>query len=161
MNEFKKRNKLLAIYQIAGGFIGIVFMSYTLIMIENLQSRELLVSTVPLILFVFSIYSGNLLIGKHYSKGLAYSKVNQLIQILGFKISGLMYVFGSGLIMCVQFDLTDDFITGFIFWTSYFEIGQLADRSQFMISFNIIAIFLLFQVGKLRKQYESLKDRLI
>lgn len=72
-----------------------------------------------------------------------------------------MYVFGSGLIMCVQFDLTDDFITGFIFWTSYFEIGQLADRSQFMISFNIIAIFLLFQVGKLRKQYESLKDRLI
>lgn len=160
MKKFKNWIKFLGVYQIAGGLVGIMLLAYQFIVVDNIPAYQYYLSILPLSLFLFSIYAGNLLIGKKYLKGLVVSTINQLLQILGFSIGGVMFIYGSGVFLSVGLDLTDDVIFRSLFWTSYADIGIISDKSQFMLTFNIVAIFLLYQLVKLRKQYLVLAPRM-
>lgn len=160
MKNFKNWIKFLGVYQIAGGIVGIILIAYDFVFIAEIPTNEYYLSPLALVLFGFSIYSGNLLLALKYSEGLKFSLINQIIQTIGFSIAGIMYVFGSGVFLSIGLDLTDDLMVEFLLWTSNIEIGVLGDKSQLMVSFNVVAIYLVFRVLNLRKQHAFLSPRL-
>lgn len=82
--------KILAFYQILTGILGVLFL-----LLMNLKSSST-IFVIIIGLYSFSIYSGYLLLTKDIEKGFDLSIYNQLIQVVGFGISGFTFEYFPG-----------------------------------------------------------------
>lgn len=148
MKNIQIKIKYLASYQILNGVLGILL----LLLMNQKFSSSLIVIIIGL--YSFSIYSGYSLLQKNYKKGLDLSIYNQLIQVIGFGISGFAFEYYSGIFVSLGFNITNDTIinynAGFNTW-----ILNLSSNSNLFININLVAIALIIFIFKLKKDTES------
>jgi len=150
------KSDLLGGYQIIGGIIGIVL---TIIMVKNLTVYSLpmvFIIIIAFLLYAFSIFCG-ISILSNLTKGLYYSKINQLLQAFNFYILGYGFQYASGIFLHIGIDLSESFNLNFNFGTSSWQIafGQSSDKIEANI--NLVAIFLLVFIDKKNKEINDLK----
>ena len=135
--------KILAFYQILTGILGLLF----LLLINLKNSSTIFVIIIGL--YSFSIYSGYLLLTKNFEKGLDLSTYNQLIQVVGFGISGFTFEYFSGIYLSLGLNITNDTIinynAGFNTW-----ILNLGSNSTLFININLVALGLIIFIFKLK-----------
>jgi hypothetical protein len=132
----KNKIKILAFYQILIGILGLLFL-----LLINLKSSST-IFVIIIGLYSFSIYSGYLLLTKNFKKGLDLSIYNQLIQVVGFGISGFTFEYFSGFFLSLGLNITNDTIinynVGFNSW-----ILNLGSNSNLFINLNLLALVLI------------------
>lgn len=145
MNFTQKKINVLAYYQIVIGVVGILFL-----LLMNLKISSTLIITI-LGLYSFSIYTGYILLQKNLKKGMDLSILNQLIQVIGFGISGFAYEYFSGVFLTIGFNITNDTIInyniGFNTWTI-----NLGSNSNLFINANLVAILLMIFIFRLKNK---------
>ena len=128
--------KTLAFYQILTGILGLLFL-----LLINLKSSST-IFVIIIVLYSFSIYSGYSLLTKNFEKGLDLSIYNQLIQVIGFGISGFTFEYFSGIFLSLGLNITNDTIinynAGFNTW-----ILNLGSNSTLFININLVALGLI------------------
>ncbi|WP_026452138.1 hypothetical protein [Aequorivita capsosiphonis] len=152
MKKIYNRIEYLGYYQIVGGIIGILIMTFNIY--DKLNSNGFFLFSMFLFfgLCAFSIYSGILLIQKKYLKGLNCSIFIQAIQILSFAILGYIFNYAIGFYIRLTVELTNDTIVGFDFGFVNWNLSRNANQDLIEINFNIIAIILLGFIFKFKEK---------
>ena len=125
-------------------------MGLLFLLLINLKSSST-IFVIIIGLYSFSIYSGYLLLTKNFKKGLDLSIYNQLIQVVGFGISGFTFEYFSGIFLSLGLNITNDTIinynAGFNTW-----ILNLGSNSTLFININLVALGLIFLIFKLKNK---------
>ncbi len=160
MKKIYNRIEYLGYYQIVGGIIGILIMTFNIY--DKLNSNGFFLFSMFLFfgLCAFSIYSGILLIRKKYLKGLNCSVFIQAIQILSFAILGYIFNYAIGFYTRLTVELTNDTIVGFDFGFVNWDFQRNANPDLIEINFNIIAIIVLSLIFKLKEQITAELNRI-
>ena len=161
MQKTESRIKIIGIYQIIGGLIGLVGTLSLLAKFGVSNGTTFKMFLLFLSLYSFSIFCGFLLLKKQYEKGLNYSILNQLIQVLSFTLLGFAFKFYSGIFLCVGLNLTTDTIftynIGITTWN--FKLNSESGITEFSI--NLIALVLISVIFNLKEKVENKKSELI
>ncbi|MEK8181250.1 hypothetical protein WMW71_12960 [Flavobacterium buctense] len=149
MEKTETKIKILAIYQLLGGLTGFIGTFYLMLKVSSVNSVILLF----LGLYGFSIFCGYLLLKKSYIKGLNFSVINQLIQVLSFTICGFAYKFYSGLFLCLGLNLTTDTLITYNAGISTWNFKLNSESLNTELSVNIVALILINVIFNLRKKF--------
>jgi hypothetical protein len=141
--------KILAFYQILTGILGLLFL-----LLMNLKSSST-IFVIIIGLYSFSIYSGYLLLTKNIEKGFDLSIYNQLIQVVGFGISGFTFEYFSGIFLSVGLNITNDTIINYNAGINTW-ILNLGSNSTLFININLVAIGLIFFIFKLKNNPQAI-----
>ena len=153
-DNFKKsiayRIRVLAIYQISGGILGIGLTIWLIMQMEftNLIFLLLLIS---LILNSYSIYCGILLLNKK-KFGINHSLINQYLQLINFSILGYGFTYISGVYFSIGLDLTDSMLFKFNLGVSTWQININRYTDTIYINFNLVALVLIIFINNLKKK---------
>lgn len=139
----------LAIYQIAGGIVGLGLSVWAISKLTSVPTLLILVLIVATVFYGHSIYCGILLLKKNIS-GLGHSLINQCLQLVSFSIPGFGFKYVSGINVSIGADLTNSFELIASMGLSSWEITINTYSDLFIISFNIVAFFIIIFIEKLR-----------
>jgi hypothetical protein len=144
--------KILAIYQIICGLIGLGIWSRLLLQTETINGVLLLIFTLAFGLYYFSIKSGGLLLQKNQiNKGLIYSLISNLLQSVAISACGYKYEIYSGIKGIVGINFTHGFdfkmAIGFPEFNFAYNSSKL-DVFLYINVFAIIVIILLYDIHK-------------
>ncbi|OKL41505.1 hypothetical protein [Pontibacter flavimaris] len=141
--------KAIAIYQIAGGFLGIVLLLLVLFGGELTVSQQVLrFSILAGLLYVFSILCGRMLF-LNPRRGLKLSLVNQVLQVVYFSFGAWAFQFVAGLRIGVGVDMVGGWIFKFRLALSSFHFSFGEDMGQKFVGINLVALFLIFWMERL------------
>ena len=146
--DIKPGIEFLKYHQIVGGLIGITVTLSLVKSVGSLPGFTQLIVVFAIGLYLYSIYCGLLLFRK-IKKGLAYSRVNQILQTLSFSILGYSFQYISGLFLNIGLDLTESFALKFNFGLSSWQFEINNGGSELAVNFNVVAIFLIILIEKL------------
>lgn len=149
--RLEKKINFIEIYQIIGGIIGILFMSYMFITTKLsgiIKWFDYFSIITPFLFFGFCIYSGILLNKKNYVQGLKLVLILLIIQLVAFDIFGLFYSAINGIGVNLTLNLTNDVIAGFDFYPSQFLLALNSNSGIFIVKINLITIAMLFYTSK-------------
>jgi hypothetical protein len=164
-NNFAKdtssKMKALGIYQIAGGIIGLLLTFWIIAGLTAFPGLLLIILSVAIGLYSHSIYCGALLL-KNKISGLGHSLINQFFQLMNFIVAGFAFQFISGVFLTIGLDLTDSFNFTFNIGISTWQININGDTEPLMVNFNLVALFLILFIEKLKKKInqENLEKQL-
>lgn len=150
-----KNLKVLAIYQIIGGLLGLIIVTFRIIQIQTFTPFVILLLAIAFGLYIFSLLSGWLL-WNQYTAGVQCSLINQYLQIVQFAIGGFAYMYVSGGHFSLGVDLTYSYQVLFnfgIFSTFQFEV--FAQASTVQLSFNFVAILLVVFLTHVKRDMEE------
>ena len=144
----------VGLYQIVGGCIGIAITLWNVFRSPLLTGLMVILILLFLLFFAYSIYCGVLCI-KTNKNALKLSLINQMLQLVSIAILGVTYNYISGFFVSIGLDLTDK--PKFIFngGISTFEFSLKHQIDRFEISFNIVALILLFWVGNIMDKVKA------
>ncbi|NOU58521.1 hypothetical protein [Marinifilum caeruleilacunae] len=146
----------LSIYQIIGGLLGIYVTAYLMTRTHNLNGTILLIFLLAAGLYLFSIKSGIALLQKDYRKGLIYSMINQVLQIVSIAVGGYKFDYFSGSKFTLGCNFTDGIFFNFNFGlTSEFNFSYNVDKYEYYLHINILAILILYVLNDLYKELYS------
>lgn len=134
--------KVLGIYQIAGGMVGL---GLFVIMLAGLRQFSLLLVgliVIALLLFTYSVVCGIMCV-KGRSSALTYSLINQLLQLFTFSVAGFAFKYTSGVFFTVGVDLTNSFFFTFNAGISNWNMGINGDPGTFSLGVNIVSLVLV------------------
>ena len=155
-----RKIKVLAIYQILGGLAGFGITFWLLAHTAIITGLILLLFLIAFALFSYSIYCGALLLKKQ-RVGLVHSSINQYLQLVSFAILGFGFQYVSGVLLSVGIDLTTSFDMKFnIGIMSTWEMNINSDTEKIEINFNLVALFVIIFIDKLRRQTASDGDNM-
>jgi len=156
--ELRPKVKALAIYQVAGGIIGLVLTIWTMAdHIDNIKGLLLILFSIALGLYIYSVYCGILLL-KNFKTGLKYSLINQALQMVSFSFFGYAFQYIAGVFFAVGIDLTDGFYLKFNTGLSTWQIIVNSGERLLFVNVNMIALFLLFFIEKLKKRISAIEE---
>ena len=147
--------KLLAWYQITGGIIGICVWVISLIQTESISGIILFMLLAMISLYIFSIQAGRTLL-QDRKKGLKLSLINQALQTIHFAVAGYSLQFVSGVGVTIGLDLTKDPSLKFNFLISTLVLSINYEKHIATLTFNIIAIYLIFYITRLQNKATTL-----
>jgi hypothetical protein len=150
--------KGLGIYQIAGGAAGAIVIFWGLLNSKQPTELTIIFYSSILLFFAFSIYCGILCLTKN-SKAFSLSLINQIIQIVGFAISGFAFQYVAGIFLTVGFDITESFKLTFYAGFSKFNFSLNDEPQRFEVAFNFIAYGLIIFIEKLKKQIKEEQEK--
>ncbi len=157
-NNLKKdtvsKLKALGIYQIAGGVVGLLLTIWSILNLAAISALLILILLIAVILYSYSVYCGILLV-KNKIAGLKHSLINQFLQVINFVISGFAFKYISGVFLTVGIDLTDSFYFLFNIGISSWQISLFDDSEPFLINFNLVALFLILFIEKLKRKIDK------
>ncbi len=156
-NKIKTKLEQLAYYQIAGGTIGFIMVIWLIAQTTTITGLIILIFIFAGGLYSFSIYCGRLLLKGDYNLGLKLSTINQALQIFSFALFGFAFKFIAGLCIGVGIDYTDDFNIKFSFSLSDFQISINQDKELITLGFNIVAVFLIQYILRIKDEIEAFK----
>lgn len=134
--------KIIGWLQIVGGITGIGLMAYLMLNTGEINGALLLIFLIGLALFIFSIYTGKQLLNERSLKiGIILSIINQVFQLIQFKIAGYGLSYSSGSELLIGF--SDNTIFNFAIITSSFNMSINTDGFEFTFMVNLMAIFIL------------------
>ena len=131
--------KWLAVYQIAGGLLGIVLMGNLFFAADFTPILYVMIICVGLLLYIFSIYCGIILF-QSKSNSLVLSFVCQSLQAISVSFFGFYYKYVSGFLFSIILESTDSFHLRFGLNLSSFSFVIGGDSDGRTIEFNTIAI---------------------
>ncbi len=149
-NSLKSRINILAYYQIAGGAIGIIFLVWMVATTFPIQGLNILHYLFMAVFHSFSVYSGWLLVERQIETGLAFSKINQILQVFGIAFGGFAYEYVAGISLWLGVDLKDSANFTFNFSFSKFELYFNSSKDFARVEFNLVAIYLVYFISKLQ-----------
>jgi hypothetical protein len=155
--RLEKKLNFIEIYQIIGGFIGLLFMSYMFIttkLYEIIKWYDYISTIAPFLFFGFCIYSGIQINKKNYVQGLKLVSISLLIQLIAFNVFGLFYSAINGIGVNLTLNFTNDVIAGFDFYPSQFLLTSNSNSDIFIVKINLVAIVMLFYTAKV---YQKIK----
>ena len=159
-NNFTKdtvsKLKALGIYQIAGGIIGLLLVFWIIAGLTTFSALLLLILAIAIVLYCYSIYCEILLL-KNKISGLKHSLINQSFQLMNFAIAGFAFQYVSGAFLTIGLDLTNSFNFIFNVGISSWQININGDPEPFTINFNLVALFLIIFIEKLKKKVSQEK----
>ena len=150
----KRRFAFLGIYQIAGGIVGLLLVTWYFIQVNVFSGIYLWAPLLAFPFFGYSIYCGILLLQKKES-GLRLSFVNQCLQLFGFVFFGYGFKYVSGVFLAVGIDLTNSVEFGLNFGISTWQININSEDTSFLINFNLVALYLVIFITKLQRRIET------
>ena len=143
----KSKLKALGVYQIIGGIIGI---GLTINLISTLISIPKILF--PLFFVAFSLFSYSIICGiiifKSIKKGLRYSKINQILQVVHFMAFGYAYQYISGINFSIGLDLTESLNFKANLNLSAWQLNINTDDPNLIINLNLVALFLIIWIDK-------------
>ncbi|MBF9251817.1 hypothetical protein I2I11_00775 [Pontibacter sp. 172403-2] len=143
-NKTKKQLKALAIYQIMGGLLGITLMLWILFSGGISITQPILRASIFAAgLYIFSILCGRLLF-RNARRGLSFSIVNQILQVVYFTFGSYGFQYVSGLRIGFGFDMVGSWTFKFRVALSSFQFDFGTDTGQKFIGLNLVALFLIF-----------------
>jgi len=141
--------RAIAIYQIAGGVIGIALLVLVLFGGEVTVSQQVLrFGILAGLLYVFSILCGRLLF-RNPRKGLKLSLVNQVLQVVYFSFGAWAFQYVAGLRIGMGIDMVGGWIFKFRLALSSFHLSAGSDIGQKFVGINLVALFLIFWMERL------------
>lgn len=150
-----KQLKALAIYQIAGGVLGILLTAWVLFQGEVvLDQPALRVTFFAVGLFVFSILCGRMLL-RNAHRGLVVSLINQVLQVVYVTFGAFSFQYVAGLRIGFGFDMVGSWVFKFRMALSSFEFQAGTDTGEKFIGINLVALFLIFWIERLLEQVMS------
>lgn len=149
-HKLKAKINFLAYYQIVGGAIGIIFLVWLLVSTLPVQGFNILLFLIMAVFFALSICAGWLLVEKRIEAGLTLSKINQILQILGFGFGAYGFKYVAGIMLSLGIDLKDDanFIFNFSISKLEFFINSTKDLAK--VEVNLVAIYLVYFIIKIQ-----------
>ena len=141
------RTDVLAAYQVFGGIIGLVLTAYLLTTVQQFHFILLFILFIAICLYSFSIICG-IFIFRNLLTGLRLSRINQLLQVFSFSISGYAFKYVSGIDFSIDLDFKNALNFTFNLATSSWKIMIEGDPSTALISINIVAIVLVIFIEK-------------
>lgn len=157
-NNFTKdttsKLKALAIYQIAGGIIGLGLTGWIISELPAISGPLLILLLIALGLYAYSIYCG-ILLQKGNISGLNHSLINQFLQLFSFSISGFAFQYISGIFLSAGLDLTNSFNLIFNIGISSWQMIIDAGTEPLIINFNFVALFLIVFIQRLKNKIRS------
>ena len=145
-DNFRKKIKFVAYYQIFGGSVGILL---TLWVLVNSEGGGFLLLLGALGLYTYSMYCGKLLLDGRIHEGLRLSTINQTIQTINFAISGYAFKFIAGLNLTLGMDFTNNLNIIYKISLSQFQINLNSQRQLVNVGVNITALTLIIIIGNL------------
>lgn len=143
---------ILAIYQIAGGILGIILTAWVVLRGNvTVDQTALRVGLFAIGLFVFSILCGRLLLRKP-RRGLILSIVNQVLQVVYFSFGAYGFQYVAGLRVGMGVDMIGGWIFKFRLAISSFQFNVNTDLGEKFIGINLVALFLIFWMEQLLEQ---------
>ncbi|MEA5137702.1 hypothetical protein [Arcicella rigui] len=145
----------IGFYQAVGGFTGCGLAAYQLLQAEI---NNLSIAILYLYCFgvsIFSIYAGLLLLEGNHKKGLPFSLVTQVLQLLNFTLSGVTLKFVSGVMLSIGFSFTDVFKLISDFSLEENSLNFNPNDNSVVISVNIIALILVCLINKVYNEIEE------
>lgn len=148
--KLKSKINFLAYYQIVGGAIGIIFLIWLIATTFPVQGFNILLFLSMAIFFALSICAGWLLLEKRTEAGLTLSKINQILQIIGFGFGGFGFKYVAGIMLSLGIDLKDDanFIFNFSITKLEFFINSSKDLAK--VEVNLVAMYLVYFIIKIQ-----------
>ena len=143
--------KGLGYYQIIGGLLVFWSLIKYLFGIGNLTGSLFVLVLLAMSMFSFSIYCG-ILVLNNFKKGLKYSSINQLLQSITFSFGSYYYLFGSGLLLVLGIDITENMDFMFKLKSSTFNLGVNPNRYNLYLGINIIALYLIYFIGQISEK---------
>lgn len=149
-HKLKAKINFLAYYQIVGGAIGIIFLVWLLVSTLPVQGFNIGLFLLMAVFFALSICAGWLLVEKRIEAGLTLSKINQILQILGFGFGAYGFKYVAGIMLSLGIDLKDDanFIFNFSISKLEFFINSTKDLAK--VEVNLVAIYLVYFIIKIQ-----------
>jgi len=154
-NDIKSKIKGLAIYQIAGGIIGIGLTIWLIAQTVTITGLVILFFILAAGLYSFSIYCGQQLLKGQIKSGLKLSIINQALQVINFAVLGYAFKFVAGLILSIGINYTNDFKITFNFSLSEFQFNINSEKELVTVGFNVVAIYLVYFIDKLQQDIEN------
>jgi hypothetical protein len=154
--DISDKLKGLGIYQIIGGVIGLFITIKLILEQETFPILLLVLFLIPIVLYAYSIYCGILML-KLNEKGLFHSLINQYLQLINFSILGYMFQFVSGLYLSTGIDLTNLLKFKFNLGISSWQIIFNGEDENASISINLVALFLIIFIDKIKMKIKERK----
>lgn len=150
-----KKLQALALYQIAGGVVGLIVTIGTLLQFTVFTPLLIVFFAVAAGLYVFSLLCGWLL-WNQYSAGIQLSIIHQYLQIVQFAIGGWAYTYLSGGYLLLGIDLSFSYQLLFDFGVlSKWQLTTFAPTSTVQLSFNFVAILMLVFLVHVKRDLEE------
>jgi hypothetical protein len=141
--------KVISLFQIVGGIIGILFV--TSIFIKNAESGPLvLVGFFSICFYVYSLYCGITLL-KPSKKSFKHTTVNLSLQIMHISIPKFSFEYVSGLSIKLGISFNNTTSIDFGLGLSVFKFAFNEEMHNHLIGINLVALFFLYQVKKLHE----------
>jgi hypothetical protein len=142
-------------YQIIGGICGIIITFYGIYLSLPFSGFTAWLLVLSMVLYLFSIFCGQLLIKGKYLLGLKLSAINQALQISGFAMFGFAFSYVSGLCLGFNIDYTDNLYLGLNLSLSTFKININSSEELLVFSFNFVAVFMLQFILNIKSELET------
>lgn len=138
---------VLGIYQVIGAVLGYYVIASVLLHTGEINGALLLIFLIAIGLYSLSLKAGSLLIRKEYKRGLVFSLVTQILQIISIGVGGYNYSFCSGSRLAAGFNFTDGFLFKFdLALTSRFNLSWNNGEELFFFV-NLLAVFLVYIIS--------------
>lgn len=141
--------RILGIYQIVGGVIGLGVTIVGAIQSEHLSTLWF-IFLIGILLFGYSIYCGNLLLEKKIN-GLKYSLIHQCLQLVHFFFFSFGFAYASGLTLSIGLNI-NDYNLLFNFTLSTLAINIDTTTTDTFLSLNLIPLFIILFIGKIKEE---------
>lgn len=145
--------KVIGLYQIIGSILGIGIISWLMLSTETINGPLLFIFTLALFLYGFSFKSGYLLLEESsIKKGLIFSIISQVIQMVFIGFGEYSFEFVSGLTAYLGFNITNDFVLTYGASLSSFDITINSSTPEYFVNINIVGIFILIVLADIYKE---------
>ena len=140
--------KIIGLYQIAGGVIGIGIGLYALFFHFRINIFFILYDLLTLSLFSFCLYSG-IKCFKDKTYGLTLTFYNQILQLVFFTFFGFTYMFNAGFGLYFGVDISKGIQFVYQFRLPYYRFGK-SDPDRMVLLINAIPIFIALLIDPLK-----------
>ncbi|WP_347157220.1 hypothetical protein [Pontibacter chitinilyticus] len=147
--KIQNQLKVLAIYQLTGGVLGIVLTLWVMFRGELVVTQEVLrIALFAAALYVFSMLCGRMLF-RNLKRGLTLSILNQVLQVVYVAFGSDAFQYVAGLRVGVGFDMVGSWTLKFRLAVSSFQFLIGTDTGQRFIGVNLLALLLIFWMERL------------
>ena len=158
LQEYYFKLKLIGIYQIIGGLVGLGLTTWLITMLLPMPFVVICIIVTSIGLFLFSIVCGiGLWLKKRTAINLSIGL--QLLQILSFTLYGYSFKFISGLGVLLNIDFTNKLQPQINLSEPLFRFTYLVDQSDKIISVNLAAILICYFIVDLKRKIVRLLNK--
>jgi len=155
-SQFSITHKIIGIYQIIGSAIGFILLCHSLYL-QGWSAVQLLAIDIVLLLFCIYSFVCGILCMKLHEMALTLSFVNQILQLLGFGLSGFLYTYTSGINFSIVLDFTNQLMMNLDLGISKMFLQFNNGTETIFFQINIVALAIMIWIDRTQQKTKSFK----